>query len=121
MKLELETQKSGIILYHTDPKKGLIVIVKRCQWNQESKRSIKTHRRISFNGQLKILAQNGQLAKYQLTAAIQHIGEVEYGHYIAHLNNGNQHFTVNDYKLVTVTQQFESEISQIFVYQDVNF
>ena len=95
------------------------MIVKRCQWNQESKRSIKTHRRISFNGQLKILAQNGQLAKYQLTAAIQHIGGAEYGHYIAHLNDGSQYFTVNDDKPVTVTQQFELEMSQIFVYTRV--
>ena len=92
------------------------MIVKRCQWNHESKKSIKTHRRISFKSQLEILAQNGQLAKYQLTAAIQHIGEAENGHYIAHLNTGNQYFTVNDNKPVTVPQQFELEMSQIFVY-----
>ena len=92
------------------------MIVKRCQWNHESKKSIKSHRRISFNSQLEILAQNGQLAKYQLTAAIQHIGGAEYGHYIAHLNNGNRYFTVNDDKPVTVAQQFELEMSQIFVY-----
>ena len=44
------------------------------------------------------------------------LGGAEDGHYVSHLNNGNQFFTINDNKPVTITRQVDLELSQIFLY-----
>ena len=59
-------------------KQGIIVVIKRCQWNKESRKRIKNNKRIPLRKNLSILTQNGKIANYQLTAAIQHLGGGEH-------------------------------------------
>ena len=100
----------------TNLKDGMIVVIKRCQWNKELKIRVKNNERILVQGSFTMATKNCGVVKYDLTAAIQHLGGAEGGHYVAHLKDKNEFFTVNDNKPVCKMQPFELELSQIFIY-----
>ena len=92
------------------------MVVKRCQWNKDLKIRVKNNNHIQVKGSFQMNIKNGSLVNYDLTTAIQHLGSPKDGHYVTHVNDRNQFFAIRDNKPVCKTQQFELELSQIFIY-----
>ena len=44
------------------------------------------------------------------------LGGAEEGHYVTHLKDKDQFFTINDNKPVCKTREFEIELSQIYIF-----